>query len=198
MDALWFTTAERQHGRISYEGRSETSRTWSGGAAYVVMCGGCGLQPESPGFASHCLCHCKRCFQPLSGKKVCPAPWCRFNGRDDGRPRSPEEVPIGTVHVKAKRIKAVSTAPACVVDCSRSGDGVPASAPVVVVHDVSSDEDDYPPRCMKPASISSDEDDSHPRCMKPASSASDACVAVGLDDLDALMPPCASTFRAVQ
>ena len=108
------TTAERQRGSISYEGRSKGSKAWLGGAAYAIRCDRCGLEPERPGFASKCLCTCTQCFRLLNGHKVCPSRFCGHNqpiagsGVDDGRPRSPEELEIATVHVKVKRRRPVA------------------------------------------------------------------------------------------
>jgi len=108
------TTAERQRESISYEGRSKGSKAWIGGAAYAIRCGRCGLEPGRPGFVSNCLCTCTQCFQLLNGKKVCPSRFCGHHqpipgsAVDDGRPRSPEEVEIATVHVKVKRRRPVA------------------------------------------------------------------------------------------
>ena len=100
----WLVTAGSQHGCISYDGRSERSSAWRGGAAYVQMCLTCGLEPDRPGFASNCMCMCglgkrggKSCGKPLDGhgdeKGICCA--CG--------PGRPEILSIGTTEVKAKR-----------------------------------------------------------------------------------------------
>ena len=164
------TTADRQRGTITFEGRSETSKQWSGGAAYAIRCGRCGLEPGRVGFVSKCLCTCTRCFEPLNGKKVCPSRFCGHHqpvegsGVDDGRPRSPETLPIATVHVKAKRKRAVDA----VVVVSDDDDDVvvaaaaPAGAPVASgVVAVSDDEAD-----AVVAALADSEDDSvHiPKC----------------------------------
>ena len=103
----WLVTAASQHGSISYEGRSETSSVWRGGAAYVQMCLTCGLEPGKPGFVSNCICMCglgkrgsmstKSCGKPLDGHGD-ENGICRACGR--GRP---EILSIGTIEVKAKR-----------------------------------------------------------------------------------------------
>ena len=170
-----YTTAERQRGNISFEGRSPTSKAWSGGAAYAIRCGRCGLEPGRVGFVSKCLCTCTLCFEPLNGKKVCPSRYCGHNqpvegsGVDDGRPRSPEAIPIATQHVKAKRRRHVAVAgpavamDAVVVDDSR----------VVIVS--SDDDDEAIPKCFsrpsadgdegtKHVAVCADEDDAIPKC----------------------------------
>ncbi len=160
------TTAAHQSESISYEGRSKSSKAWIGGAAYAVRCGRCGLEPARPGFVSKCLCTCTQCFQLLNGKKVCPSRFCGHNqpvegsGIDDGRTRSPETVPIATVHVKAKRCRPVAKAA--------------AAAPVVVAAVdavvVDSDDDDFPKCLTFPArhedadAVVVSDDDDVPKC----------------------------------
>ena len=63
-------TANSERGRISLDGRSETSKYWAGGAAYELMCATCGLAPtrrDRPGLASNCFCMCDACKTPLNG-----------------------------------------------------------------------------------------------------------------------------------
>ncbi len=95
--ARWFVTAGSQHGNISYDGHSESSSVWRGGAAYVQMCLTCGLEPGRAGYVSNCLCMCKRCCRVLHGhgdeSRLC-------DNCGGGRP---EITSIGTVEVKAKR-----------------------------------------------------------------------------------------------
>ena len=101
---------EQVQGRISYDGRSQTSSVWRGGAAYVQMCLTCGLEPDRPGFASNCMCMCglgkrgghatKSCGKPLRGHGD-EHGICKGCGR--GRP---EILSIGTTEVKAKRPRA--------------------------------------------------------------------------------------------
>ena len=101
----WLVTAGSQHGCISYDGRSERSSAWRGGAAYVQMCLTCGLEPDRPGFASNCMCMCglgkrgghQSCGKPLHG-----------HGDEDGICKGcgrgrPDILSIGTTEVKAKR-----------------------------------------------------------------------------------------------
>ncbi len=101
---------EQVQGRISYDGRSQTSSVWRGGAAYVQMCLTCGLEPGRPGFTSNCMCMCglgkrgghstKSCGKPLRGHGdehgIC-------GGCGRGRP---DMLSIGTTEVKAKRPRA--------------------------------------------------------------------------------------------
>ena len=170
----WYTTAERQRGNISFEGRSPTSKAWSGGAAYAIRCGRCGLEPGRVGFVSKCLCTCTLCFEPLNGKKVCPSRFCGHNqpaegsGVDDGRPRSPEPVPIATQHAKAKRRRPVAVPrPAVALDAVVVDDRL-----VVIVS--SDDDDDAIPKCFSRPTAHADEgtmhvavaddDDAIPKC----------------------------------
>ncbi len=98
-----FVTADSQRGRISYDGRSERSSAWAGGAGYVFMCKTCGLEPSKPGRISMCLCMCKTCSRVLDGHgdafQKCRR--CSGNYADD------EEAvyPICTREVKAKKAK---------------------------------------------------------------------------------------------
>ena len=65
-----YVTAHHERGRISLDGRSETSKYWAGGAAYEPMCATCGLAPirrDRPGLASNCFCMCHTCNNPLNG-----------------------------------------------------------------------------------------------------------------------------------
>ena len=99
----WFVTAGSQQGSISYEGRSERSSMWRGGAAYVQMCLTCGLEPSRPGFASNCMCMCglgKRgagCSSVLNGNGDADGK-CKYCGT--GRPKIAS---IATIETKAKR-----------------------------------------------------------------------------------------------
>ena len=155
------TTAERQRGSISYEGRSKGSKAWIGGAAYAIRCDRCGLEPGRPGYVSKCLCTCTQCFQLLNGKKVCPSRFCGHHqpiagsGVDDGRPRSPEEVEIATVHVRVKRRRPVARVAAA--------DDVAVDAVVVVSDDavaVSDDDDaaENVPKCFSLPAQHEDDD----------------------------------------
>lgn len=110
-----YVTANSERGRISLDGRSETSKYWAGGAAYEPMCATCGLAPtrrDRPGLASNCFCMCDACKTPLNGLgSLVPldadAPYgpkhhlCVRCGGD-----AAEVLPICTREVKAKRPRA--------------------------------------------------------------------------------------------
>ena len=103
----WFVTAGSQAGSISYEGRSERSSVWRGGAAYVQMCLTCGLEPGRAGFVSKCMCMCGLGKHGGMSTKSCGAP-LQGNGDEHGicsfcGPGRPEILLIGTIEVKAKR-----------------------------------------------------------------------------------------------
>jgi len=108
----WFVTVRSQHGSISYDGHSENSSVWRGGAAYVQMCLTCGLEPRRDGYLSNCLCMCKRCSRALNGhgdaKRLCAS--C-YGGR-------PEIASIATTEVKAKRKRAKLSPVAVVADAA--------------------------------------------------------------------------------
>lgn len=108
----WFVTVRSQHGSISYDGHSENSSVWRGGAAYVQMCLTCGLEPRRDGYRSNCLCMCKRCSRALNGhgdaKRLCAS--C-----DGGRQ---EIASIATTEVKAKRKRAKLSPVAVVADAA--------------------------------------------------------------------------------
>ena len=107
-----YVTANSQRGRISLDGRSETSKYWAGGAAYDPMCATCGLAPtrsDRPGIASNCFCMCDTCKRPLNGLgSLVPLDadnplgpkhhLCAECGGD-----AAEVIPICTREVKAKR-----------------------------------------------------------------------------------------------
>jgi hypothetical protein len=98
---------EQVQGRISYDGRSQTSSVWRGGAAYVQMCLTCGLEPGRAGFVSKCMCMCGLGKHGGMSTKSCGAP-LQGNGDEHGicsfcGPGRPEILSIGTIEVKAKR-----------------------------------------------------------------------------------------------
>jgi hypothetical protein len=97
-----FVTADSQRGRISYDGRSEKSSAWAGGAGYVFMCKTCGLEPSKPGRISMCLCMCKTCSRVLDGHGDAGQK-CRRCGNHDGDEEA--VYPICTREVKAKKVK---------------------------------------------------------------------------------------------
>ena len=103
-----FVTANSQKGFISMDGRSEKSRFWAGGAAYVVMCVKCGLEPSRQGSVSNCFCMCDACAAPLNGRgsvrtssDVNPGKAQIVCQRCGGQGNS--VVPICTREVRAKR-----------------------------------------------------------------------------------------------
>jgi hypothetical protein len=97
-------SSQRVQGLISLDGRSRKSRLWDGGAAYVLMCAQCGLEPSRPCYPSNCMCMCDTCSEPLRGHGAHMAVdgkvklLCRKCGG-----REVEVVPIGTREVKVKR-----------------------------------------------------------------------------------------------
>ena len=107
-----YVTAHHERGRISLDGRSETSKYWAGGAAYDPVCATCGLAPtrsDKPGVASNCFCMCDTCKRPLNGLgSLVPLDadnplgpkhhLCAKCGGD-----AAEVIPICTREVKAKR-----------------------------------------------------------------------------------------------
>ena len=119
-----YVTVSSQSGHISYDGRSETSSAWRGGAAYVQMCLTCGLEPYRPGKPSNCLCVCG--LGKLDGGS-CSAP-LQGHGDESGICRScgggrPEIHSIASTEVKPKR--------ACLVriDCTDHTDGTDVMRP---------------------------------------------------------------------
>jgi hypothetical protein len=138
-----YVTAHHERGRISLDGRSETSKYWAGGAAYDLMCATCGLAPirrDRPGLASNCFCMCDTCKRPLYGLgSLVP-----LDADNPGGPKhhvcadcggdAAEVIPICTREVKAKRPRSsylpwnarpcpTSPAPSPVASC-------PAPSPV--------------------------------------------------------------------
>ena len=101
MQPIFATTAARQFGVISHDGRSATSKIWEQGSAYVRMCPTCGLEPSRPGKSSNCMCLCNLsqggCGKPLYGQKLC--------GQCGWGSYSPDPPSIATVHIKAKRAR---------------------------------------------------------------------------------------------
>jgi hypothetical protein len=107
-----YVTAHHERGRISLDGRSETSKYWAGGAAYEPMCATCGLAPtrsDRPGIASNCFCMCDTCKRPLNGLgSLVP-----LDADDPDGPKHhlcancggdrAEVIPIGSREVKVKR-----------------------------------------------------------------------------------------------
>ena len=107
-----YVTAHHERGRISLDGRSETSKYWAGGAAYDPMCATCGLAPtrsDRPGLASNCFCMCDTCKRPLNGlgslvpldADVPDGPTHHLCAKCGGD--AAEVIPICTREVKAKR-----------------------------------------------------------------------------------------------
>ena len=107
-----YVTANHERGRISLDGRSETSKFWAGGAAYDPMCATCGLAPirrDRPGLSSNCFCMCNIFKKPLNGLgSLVP-----LDADNPGGPKhhvcadcggdAAEVLPICTREVKAKR-----------------------------------------------------------------------------------------------
>lgn len=126
----WFVTAGSQHGSISYDGHSESSSVWRGGAAYVQMCLTCGLEPGRAGYVSNCLCMCKRCCRALNGHgdemRMC-------DGCDGGRPQIAS---IGTTEIKAKRKRTKLSSVAVVAGAAAVDVAVAASAAVAITQPV--------------------------------------------------------------
>jgi hypothetical protein len=111
----YVTAGSVVRGTISFDGRSDKSTYWRGGAAYVLMCHTCGLEPSKLGHASKCMCMCEGCSKPLNGHGA-PMPTgidgrvkmlCKRCGG-----RKQEVIPIGTVETKAKRPRASATSAA--------------------------------------------------------------------------------------
>jgi hypothetical protein len=135
-----YVTASSQQvqGLISLDGRSRKSRLWDGGAAYVLMCVQCGLEPSRPNHTSNCMCMCEICSGPLRGHGAPVSVdgkvklLCRKCGG-----REVDVVPIGTREVKVKRSRSsyiphvLRITPSCPTPPPPPHLHLPAAAPAV-------------------------------------------------------------------
>ena len=138
-----FVTASHPgvQGLISHDGRTPTSRYWSGGAAYVLMCAQCGLEPSRIGYPGNCLCMCYKCCKPVHGHGAIEWFDMGMFGREVKRVLLCEDcggvevcaIPIGTRECKTKRKRPHRVSPPPPVDGPAAADAAiaVAAAPAV-------------------------------------------------------------------